>query len=261
MATSKKEVTETPVVLEKSVPVVKENVSVESFIMAAIEKGLSVETMEKLFSLREKVKAEQAKEAFTSAMAKFQSECPIIEKLKVVMNKDGKTARYKYAPLDSIVSQVKKALANNGLSYSFDEQKDEKMAVAICKITHMLGHSEISSFKIPIGTEDYMNDAQKYGARMTFGKRYAFCNALGILTGDEDTDATEDKKNKKAKPPMNLKADIIGKLKTLGVDISVKENIKTEIHNLTGIEVNDDESNLIEIINRLSVLISDKNGN
>lgn len=173
---------------------VKENSSVEDFIFKAIENNLPVETMERLFALREKVKAEQAKEAFTEAMATFQAECPIIVKDKVVLNKDGKTIRYRYAPLDSIVSQVKESLATNGLSYSFDEKKDDKTISAICKITHKLGHSEVSSFQIPIGTEDYMSDPQKHGARITFAKRYAFSNALGILTGEEDTDATEDKK-------------------------------------------------------------------
>jgi hypothetical protein len=34
-----------------------------------------------------------------------------------------------------------------------------------------------------------MNDTQKVGAARTYAMRYAFCNAFGILTGDEDTDA------------------------------------------------------------------------
>jgi hypothetical protein len=37
------------------------------FISQAIEKGLPVETMDKLFALREKVKAEQAREAYVEA--------------------------------------------------------------------------------------------------------------------------------------------------------------------------------------------------
>jgi hypothetical protein len=43
----------------------------------------------------------------------------------------------------------------------------------------------------------FATDVQKYGARVTFAKRYAFCNALGILTGDEDIDSKEDDKNEK----------------------------------------------------------------
>jgi len=183
--------------MTKEIAVNKEATEVESLIGQAISKGASIETLEKLLAMRKELKAEQAREAYTDAIATFQSECPVIKKVKSVMNKDGKSIRYKYAPLDSIVSQVQKPLASAGLSYSFDERKDDKTITAICKITHKLGHSEISSFQIPIGAEEYMSDPQKHGARITFAKRYAFCNALGILTGDEDTDAEDKKSNEK----------------------------------------------------------------
>ena len=62
------------------------------FISQAIEKGLPVETMEKLFALREKVKAEQAREAYVEALASFQSEVPAIKKTKKVLNKTGPSA-------------------------------------------------------------------------------------------------------------------------------------------------------------------------
>jgi len=181
--------------MSKEITTSKETKEVESLIGKAITAGASIETLEKLLAMRKELKAEQAREAYTEAIATFQAECPVIVKKKIVLNKDGKTTRYKYAPLDSIVSQIQKPLANAGLSYSFDEKKDDKSITAICKITHKLGHSEISSFQIPIGAEEYMSDPQKHGARITFAKRYAFCNALGILTGDEDSDANEDKKS------------------------------------------------------------------
>ncbi len=170
------------------VEVRQENSSVETFISQAIQANVSIETLERLLAMRDKVKQEQSKEAFIRAMAQFQSDCPIIEKKKIVNDKFGKK-RYSYAPLESIVEQVKKLLADNGLSYDFDEIKDDKYVSAVCTVTHVLGFSKISTFKVEIGKEDYMTDTQKYGARMTFAKRYAFCNAFGILTGDEDTDA------------------------------------------------------------------------
>lgn len=162
-----------------------------SLIAKAIKEKIPVETMERLLALQERWEKNVAKKEFDRAMAKFQSECPVIEKTKPVYEKDGRTVRYKYAVLDSIVEQVKKPLSDNGLSYNFDEEKDEKFTTIICIVTHYLGHSQRTTFKIPIGTEAYMSDVQKYGARMTFGKRYAFCNAFGIMTGDEDTDGVD----------------------------------------------------------------------
>lgn len=169
----------------------EETKAVNGFITEAISKGLPVETMEKLFSLREKVKAEYAKEEFMKAMANFQKNCPVIEKKQEVKGKQGEI-RYKFANLGDIVEQVKKPLGDNNLSYDFITEDLKDQLKITCTVTHALGHSKSSSFQIPIGTEAYMTDVQKYGARVTFGKRYSFCNALGILTGDEDIDAKEE---------------------------------------------------------------------
>lgn len=167
----------------------QETASIENFIGQAIQQGLPVETMERFFALRKEVKAEQAKEAFTAAMAAFQGECPVIVKDKEVWS--GNKLRYSYAPLDSIVNQVRAYLGKNGLSYTVDVKTENGILTATCKITHILGHSETSSFEAPIDKDSYMSAPQKYASASTFAKRYAFCNALGILTGDQDTDAAD----------------------------------------------------------------------
>lgn len=167
--------------------------SPEALISLAITKGVDVATLERLVALKEKVDAKNAKIEYDDAMAKFQSECPVIKKGKVVLEKDKQSVRYKYAPLDSIVDQTKEIIAKHGLSYTIRTESDDKFLSAICRVTHTAGHSEDFSFKVPIGNEQYMSDVQKYGARLTFAKRYAFCNAFGILTGDDDDDAQSTK--------------------------------------------------------------------
>ena len=158
--------------------------------MAINQPNFPIENLERLMALQERWEKNQAKKAFIDSMAKFQSECPMIEKTKKVYEKnDPSKIRYSYAPLESIVEQVKEIISKHGFSYGFDEDKDEQNTKIICTVTHQLGHSEQTTFKIPVGSEQYMTDVQKHGARMTFGKRYAFCNAFGIMTGDEDTDA------------------------------------------------------------------------
>src|SRR5258708_15654040 len=225
----------TEVAIQEKPRAVQETASVEQFILKAIEMNAPVETMERMFSLREKIKAEQAREAFTAAMSAFQSECPVIVKDKSVMNKDGKSVRYSYAPLDSIVSQIRDILGKHGLSYSVETLNEEKFITAICKITHVLGHSETSSFKVPIDTEGYMSAPQKYASALTFAKRYAFCNALGILTGDEDTDTVELNGKKAEAKPVHTKAQIMFLLKELGVDTANAEEVKAKIKSLSGI--------------------------
>ena len=253
---------ETVVTVHEPVPQpVQQDNSIESFISQAIAQKLPIETMEKFLAMRKEFRLEQAREAFVMSMASFQKECPVIAKTKVVKNKEGKEV-YKYAPLDSIVLQVKTPLGNNNLAYSFKETRSEdgKTLTAICTIRHSLGHSEDSTFTVDVGTESFMTDTQKYGARMTFAKRYAFCNALGILTGDEDTDARElTIKPKALNPALNPKARVVALLRTLGVkDTTNPEATREKILELTQLTP-DTPANIEEIISRLEVLIQEKN--
>lgn len=166
--------------------------SVEGFISAAIQQQLPIETIKEFLAMRKEVKADLAKEAFTEAMAQFQKDCPVIAKTSPVKNKQGEVT-YRYAGIDAIILQVKDVLGENRLAYKFREErnKEEGTITVFCVVTHAMGHSEETSFTVEIGTENFMSDVQKYGARNTFAKRYAFMNAFGIVTGDEDTDAKE----------------------------------------------------------------------
>jgi len=184
--------------------------SPESLIGQAINKKVSVETIERLLAMRRELKAEKAEEAYNFSMSRFQAECPIIKKAKQVLNKD-KTLRYSYAPIDSIVKQVKGLIQKYGFSYTIDAIVDEKWVTAVCRVIHDFGHSETSQFKIPIDSEAYMNQSQKFASALTFAKRYAFCNAFGILTGDEDDDSmnTKAKEKKDAKGVCQLAREAI----------------------------------------------------
>lgn len=163
--------------------------SPENLIAQAIDKALPVETMEKLLAMRRELKAEYAKQEFDQAMSTFQSECPTIDKTKNGPVISGKVA-YKYAPIESIVEQVKKQLEANGFSYAIQTSMAEDRIKVTCTVKHKFGHSESSDMEVPLGTKNALMSApQQVAAAMTYAKRYAFCNAFGIMTGDEDTDA------------------------------------------------------------------------
>lgn len=174
--------------------------SVEGLMRVAIERNASVETLERLMAIRRELKAEAAKEAFERSMAAFQAECPTIAKTKQVMNKTGNSVRYCYAPLEVIIEQVKAILQKHGFNYTLDAKVDGNWVEAICQSTHSMGHSKNSSFKVPIDKDAYMAEAQKFASALTFCKRYAFCNAFGILTGDDDDDAISTHAGNKGRP-------------------------------------------------------------
>lgn len=150
----------------------------------AMMPNFNVDAMERLNAMMIAQQARDAKREFDQAMAAFQSECPVI-----VKRKSGAKAAYRYAPLDHIVPLVKELISKHGFSFSITSVVTGKMVKSICTVKHNAGHSEKLEAEVPIDEQNTLQTApQKYGGAMTYSKRYAFCNAFGILTSDEDTD-------------------------------------------------------------------------
>lgn len=231
--------------------------SAEMLITRAIDKNVSVETMERLLKMRRELKAEFAKEEFDKAMANFQMDCPEVKKTKEVRTKNGQVA-YKYAPIEAIVRQVKSVLQANGFSYSIQTETEPGKVKSICIVKHIAGHSESYNMEVPLGNKtQVMSDSQVVAAASTFSKRYAFCNAFGILTGDEDDDGRSTDYNndppKKSKPKdiKDTIRDAIKFAKTTSHVITLDEKttkskkfddkFKKEIHNLADNKVSEIE--------------------
>jgi len=183
--------------MTKQIEIVKEKAELtptaEALISQAINKNVPVDVLERLLAFAKEIKAIKAKEEYDYAMAEFQSECPTIKKTKEVKTKSGIVA-YRYTPIESIVEQVKDVLKKHGFSYSTKMELLADGVKVVCKVTHSSGHSEESPMQVPLGNKtDIMSQTQVVAAAQTFAKRYAFCNAFGILTGDEDTDAQVEK--------------------------------------------------------------------
>jgi len=238
---------------EEKVAAIKSDISINTFILQAIKEKLPIEVMERFFALREKIKQEQAKEIYIEALAKFQGECPVIKKTKKVLNKDGITIRYEYAPIDAIVAQIKKPLAENGFAYTWTTENTNGEVKATVKVTHKMGHSETSSFVVPVDQEGFMTAPQKIASALTFAKRYSLCNALGISTGDEDDDSLSVSKQDESK---SIKAQILFLLRNLGQEANTREQIQKTVKRLTQLDLVD--KNFVEIKNRLKILVSEK---
>jgi hypothetical protein len=204
MARQKKEITDlVPVKKQRQIQTKTEIASPETLIQMAMQQGASFETIKEILDLKERIEKQGAEKKFREAMSKFQAECPVITKSSGVdyTSKKGSRVKYNYASLDKIIAAVKGLLGKNELSYTFTTQQSENSVTAICHAFHSAGHTESTFFTIPIDPEAFMNAAQKVASALTYSKRYAFCNAFGILTGDEDDDANqltaEDEKKKK----------------------------------------------------------------
>lgn len=200
----------TPMKLEKPVAINEQDLSPEAMIARAIDKGLPVETMERILAMGREIRSERAKAEYDQAMAKFQAECPTIVKTKEVKTRAGIIA-YRYAPIESIVEQTKTLLQKHGFSYSTSMELLADGVRVVVRVTHEAGHSQESPMQVPFGNKtDMMSQSQVTAAATTFAKRYAFCNAFGIMTGDEDTDARPDASLPpyQSKTPQNAKLSV-----------------------------------------------------
>ena len=173
---------------------------IESLLRFAVEKGASVETIERMMAVRRELRAERAKESFDTAMAALQAEMPVVGRnVGVQADANGKFA-YKYAPFEAVIEVVKPYLQKHGFSFTLDTDtaSEQGWVIAKCRVTHAGGHSETSSAKFPLGAGTrLMSTTQVYAAALTFASRRVFQNAFGIVTSGEDQNGA----TSKAKPP------------------------------------------------------------
>jgi hypothetical protein len=160
--------------------------SVESILMAAVERGVDAANLERLVALHERVTQQRAVQAFNEALAAFQRDCPPIIKNRDALNKDGRQM-YRFADLSEITTIIDPILQRHGLSKKWDTDMVGDLTVTTCTIAHVAGHRESSKFTCKGSGTSLMNAAQVSASAVTFGRRHSLVLALG-LTVDEDDD-------------------------------------------------------------------------
>lgn len=201
----------------------------EAMIVKALDKGITVDVIEKLVALKERIDATEAKRQFNDAMANFQGECPTIKKKKDGGKTNAGVVAYKYAPLEVIVEQVKELIQKHGFSYSIKTEMTKERVKVTCVVKHTGGHSEESTMDVPMGTKTHvMSEPQVVAATTTFAKRYAFVNAFGIMTGDDDVDGKPEGQTYATEKEMEKLKAIIGNSDAKGIKKSIEGVKKSE---------------------------------
>ena len=191
---------------------------IESLLRFAVEKGASVETIERMMAVRRELRAERAKEAFDTAMAALQAEMPVVSKSKGVPDNSGKFA-FKFAPFETVTEVIKPFLQKHGFSWTLDTDttSQDGWVIAKCRVTHSGGHSETSSAKFPLGKgTSLMSATQIFAAALTFASRRVFMNAFGVVVAGDDH--LELMQKQKAKGPSSIAPENLG-LKELAKEL------------------------------------------
>jgi len=186
---------EQPVALPESTP------PIMALLNAAVDKNVSVETLERLMTLHERIADRDAAMEFANALAAFQAACPPIIK-------QASADRYKYATLDQIANTIRPHLHANGLSYRWDtDTTQDGVMKIICHLSHVNGHEVMSHATMPIDTGSRgLNKAQVTGSAMTYGQRYSLIQVLGLTTCQSDDDGASACSQYAAPPPRQASA-------------------------------------------------------
>jgi hypothetical protein len=91
--------------------------------------------------------------------------------------------RSKYSDLASVMEAIREPIGNNGLSIWQDATLEESGVSVTTRIVHVSGQwVEFGPLTIPLGKKD----AHAVGSACSYGKRYALCAALGVVSDDDD---------------------------------------------------------------------------
>ncbi len=146
--------------------------------------SLDVEKMRALLEMRREEEQAASVRAHAAALARFQAAVPSVTK-----NAAGAHGA-RYATLDHILDVTRIPLATEGLAVSFDSEETDDGRLRVWAIVHhALGHSTRASFTVTReAPSKRMNDTQRDGSALSYGRRYALSLALGLSTGDRDDD-------------------------------------------------------------------------
>lgn len=169
---------------------------ISGILRLAVERGVPVDTIERLVALKERMDERSAAAEFNQALAAFQAECPAIRKTSTakVTTKSGGAYEYRYAELDEIARTTRPLLQKHGLSYSWDSELAGDKIVCTCTLRHIAGHSQTAKFVCPTDTASAMSSQQKHAAALTYSRRQSLIQVLGLTTTDPDTDGASDER-------------------------------------------------------------------
>ena len=151
---------------------------------AAQQPDLDIAKMQQLMELKREWDRDRAAETYSAAITEFQKRCPQIHKGR----KPVSGPSYTYASYDDVMVVVSPILAECGIAVTFSTDCADKAIKTTCRL-RVGTHYEDHVFTIPV-PEMRVNETQKYGAALSYAKRYALQSALNIVVTDEDTDAS-----------------------------------------------------------------------
>ena len=165
-----------------SVPPASNALTPMAMLSQAVANGASIDVVEKLMALAERMEGAAARKAFDEAVSAAKSEIP-----PVVRNRQGHNQK-RYADFAAIAKVVDPIISKHGLSYRFRTVQTDKISVT-CILAHKSGHFEENTLVGQPDATGNKNAIQAIGSALTYLMRYSLVQALGIAVADDDDGA------------------------------------------------------------------------
>ena len=150
----------------------------------------SVERLEQMFSLYQRVEAETSRKSFISAFVEAQSAIGAI--VKDAANSQTHSKYATHAALDKVLRPVYVA---KGFAVSFDTAESSKPAhiKVLCNLIHKDGHERQYQVDMPTDGNGpkgnaIMSQTHAAGTAISYGKRYLLIAVWNLALVDKDTD-------------------------------------------------------------------------
>ena len=174
-------------------------VSPTEMMMTAMERGASLEQIEKMMDLRERWKRGEAVDAFRKDFAAFRGENVIIPKTKHVDR--GRGGSFDQAEYDEVCRRLSPALSRHGFGFRHDQkfglkrimtdgvENDNGWVWVTCHLEHREGHAERLELEGPPGDLSVNTPTQNMQTTASYLKRQSLLAITGTATGGEDDEA------------------------------------------------------------------------
>lgn len=184
----------------------------DMILRAASDPSVSIEKMERLFALHEKMQKDKARKEYSEAMAAAQADIG-----PVARDRQNAHTKSAYATLEAIDEAIRPISTRHGFALSFDAQESDKGLTIICDVLHSGGHSErktLTGALDTIGTNGTRNktDIQGLGSTTSYLRRYLTCMVFNVAIKNEDKDGNKTAATLSAVQYLELKEklDLIG---------------------------------------------------
>lgn len=162
----------------------------------AMDPAASIEKLERMLDMKERMERGAAERAFNDAFARCQREIPTVLK-----NKRNQQTNSNYADLAAVEAAVMPTVNAHGFSMRFFPTASplEGHYGVDCVVSHAGGHSEKHHADVPSDGSGLKGNQNKtathaFGSTMSYGRRYLLCMIWNIATADNDGNSSNRRK-------------------------------------------------------------------